>query len=133
MKNLLLLIILFFAACNCAKTTNNTNPKIIPDSEIELITDVKDTLPVCIKALVEKLKSEPVTNPPSKIYSYSFEGKTVFYVPAVCCDNFSDLYNDSCKIIAHPDGGFTGKGDRKAPTFQEEKKNEKLIWEDTRK
>jgi hypothetical protein len=79
------------------------------------------------------MKAEPVTNPPSKIYSYIFNSKTVYYVPAVCCDNFSDLYDDSCKIIAHPDGGFTGKGDRKLPTFHEEKKNEKLIWEDKRK
>jgi hypothetical protein len=130
MKNIFVIFIVFIAACKCSGINKTTPPQTVvaTDSVIK-----KDSIPTCIRALIKKLETEPVTNPPSKIYSYIFEGKTVYYVPAVCCDNFSDLYNDSCKIIAHPDGGFTGKGDRKAPTFQEEKKDEKLIWEDKRK
>jgi hypothetical protein len=133
MKFLLFVFIFFTVSCNCTKKENKVIPQFIPDSEIDTIRVEKDTIPACIKALIKKIEAEPVTSPPSKIYSYTFEGKTVYYVPAVCCDNFSDLYNDGCKIIAHPDGGFTGKGDRKAPNFQEEKTNEKLIWADPRK
>ena len=131
MKYLSLILIITTMSCKCSKTNSvaeNIKKNLLNDSAINLVT-----IPVCIKELIKKLESEPVTNPASKIYSYIFEGKTVYYVPPVCCDNFSDLYNDSCKIIAHPDGGFTGKGDRKKPTFHEDKKEEKLIWEDKRK
>jgi hypothetical protein len=130
MKNFLFALFFLITSCNCTKTDNASTASA---NNITETKTVQDTVPVCIRALIKKLEAETVTNPPSKIYSYSFEGKTVYYVPAVCCDNFSDLYNDSCKIIAHPDGGFTGKGDRKAPNFQEEKTNEKLIWADPRK
>jgi hypothetical protein len=130
MKNFLFALVFITASCNCTKTDSATTTST---NNIAETKTVKDSVPVCIRALIKKLEAEPVTNPPSKIYSYTFEGKTVYYVFAVCCDNFSDLYNDSCKIIAHPDGGFTGKGDRKAPNFQEEKTNEKLIWADPRK
>ncbi len=130
MKYFLFAFILFAMACNCTKTENTVLPQTIAAIDTSAVLDA---VPVCIKDLIKKLKSEPVKNPASKIYRYSFEGKTVYYMPPECCDNFSDLYNDSCKIIAHPDGGFTGKGDRKAPTFHDDKKDEKLIWEDLRK
>ena len=94
---------------------------------------VVDSLPVCVKVLIEKMKSEPITNPPRKIYSFKYMGKKVFYVPAICCDQFSDLYNDSCRLMGHPDGGFTGNGDGKMKDFETAKSQEKLLWEDTRK
>ena len=93
---------------------------------------VADSLPVCVKVLIEKMKSEPVTNPPRKIYSYKYLGKKVFYVPAICCDFFSDLYNDSCRLMGHPDGGFTGKGDGSIKDFNTAT-YEKLLWSDSRK
>ena len=130
MKFLFLFIFIVNIGCKCSETNKKTAPQtLLPKDSIAKVS----VIPVCIKALITKLEAEPVTNPPSKIYSYTFEGKTVYYLPPVCCDNFSDLYDDSCKIIAHPDGGFTGKGDRKAPTFHDDKKEEKLIWEDKRK
>lgn len=89
-------------------------------------------LPVCVQQLITKFKKEDVTNPPRSIYSYTYHGKTVYYVPAPCCDFFSDLYDSSCKIIAHPDGGFTGRGDSKLPDFLQDRKNEKLVWKDSR-
>ena len=94
---------------------------------------VVDSLSVCIKVLIEKMKSEPVTNPPSKVYSFTYKGKKVFYIPAVCCDQFSNLYNDSCRIMGHPDGGFTGRGDGNFNDFDTAKLNQKLLWEDPRK
>ena len=94
---------------------------------------VVDSLPVCVKVLIEKMKSEPVTNPPCMVYSYKYMDKKVFYIPAVCCDNFSDLYNDSCRLMGHPDGGFTGRGDGKIKGFDTVKSEEKLLWRDIRK
>ncbi len=134
MKIIFVLSFLVSMACNTSKESTTKKELIsYADSSIMLKqNDSSANLPACIKALIEKMKTSAVTNPPSKLYSYTFEGKTVFYVPAVCCDQFSNLYNDSCKIIAHPDGGFTGRGDKKLPTFNTTKTNEKLIWEDKR-
>ena len=92
-----------------------------------------DSLPLCIKAMIKQFKSEERANPPRKIYSYTYNGKKVYYVTALCCDNFSDLYNGSCELMGHPDGGFTGRGDGKYRDFSTARTNEKLVWEDTRK
>ena len=125
----LLMISIFISAFGCH------TPKVISHDEPspEGSTVISDSLPVCVKVLIEKFKSEEVTNPHRKIYRYSYEGKTVYYVPAVCCDNYSDLYNDSCRVMGHPDGGFTGRGDKMLPDFNEKKAEEKLLWIDKRK
>ena len=126
MKLVILSLMLVAFGCNASKKTNaiETAPE---GSKV-----VVDSLPVCVKVLIEKMKSEPVTNPPRKIYSYKFLGKKVFYVPAICCDFFSDLYNDSCRLMGHPDGGFTGKGDGSIKDFSTAT-DEKLLWADSRK
>jgi len=89
-------------------------------------------LPVCVQQLITKFKKEAVQNPPRSVYSYMYNGKTVYYVPAPCCDFFSDVYDSACMLISHPDGGFTGRGDGKLPDFFKERKNEKLLWKDSR-
>jgi hypothetical protein len=137
MKMIILIFVATMLGCKCSKTGSSKN-NIPLDVVNKAIADStgKDSLaiyPQCVRDIIAKMAKDSVTNPPSKIYSYNFNGTTVYYVPGVCCDNFSDLYDDSCRIIAHPDGGFTGKGDRKMPTFHDEKKNEKLVWEDNRK
>jgi len=89
--------------------------------------------PKCILDLIKAFKEEDVQNPPRKMYSYTYKGSTVYYVTPPCCDFFSDLYDENCKLIAHPDGGITGKGDGRLKDFSELKSNEKLVWEDSRK
>lgn len=126
MKYLLICVLFAMFSCKSTKTTAAEEPA--PEGS----RVIADSLPVCVKTLIEKFKTEAVTNPPRKIYSYMYGGKKVFYVPAICCDFFSDLYNDSCRIMGHPDGGFTGKGDGKIRDFEIGKKDEKLLWEDTR-
>ena len=127
MKIIIISVLISFFGCNISKKT--IPAKVAPTGSKVVV----DSLPVCVKVLIEKMKSESVTNPPGKIYSFKYLGKKVFYVPAVCCDNFSDLYNGSCRIIGHPDGGFTGKGDGKFNDFETAKSDQKLLWEDTRK
>ena len=126
MKLLILSLMLVAFGCNASKKTNVT------DTAPEGSKVVVDSLPVCVKVLIEKMKSEVVTNPPRKIYSYIYLGKKVFYVPAFCCNTFSDLYNDSCRLMGHPDGGITGTGDGKIKDFNTATE-EKLLWADSRK
>lgn len=93
----------------------------------------RDKLPVCLQKLVKSFLEEDVQNPPRKIYSYIYKGNLVYYVTPPCCDFFSDLYDSQCKLIAHPDGGITGRGDGRARDFTEIKSQEKLVWEDLRR
>ena len=85
-----------------------------------------------MEQIINDLKTAEVSNPPAKVFSYTFNGETVYYIAGPCCDNFSDLYNSSCEIICHPDGGINGTGDGQCPTFSADATDEKLIWADER-
>ena len=127
MKILVAAFLFGLFSCHSPKTAMANN-----EAAPEGSTLPNDSLPVCVKVLIEKFKSEPITNPPRKIIRYTYNNKTVYYVPAICCDMYSDLYNDSCRLMGHPDGGFTGKGDKKFPDFNSAKSEEKLLWSDPR-
>lgn len=125
-------LILFIGVMSCCSTKNKTSGA--GDNTNGADTGTTATkLPACVNDLIAQFKEEKVQNPPRKIYSYTYQGKTVYYVPAICCDFFSDLYDSNCKLIGHPDGGFTGKGDGKMPDFFSARTNEVLVWEDKRK
>ena len=93
---------------------------------------VPENLPSCLDQLIGRYRQEEKQNPPRKIYSYSYLGKTVYYVTAPCCDFFTDLFDSNCQLMGHPDGGITGRGDGKFPGFDKDRTNEKLLWEDKR-
>jgi len=144
MKNVFLIgMIVFISCCGSRKTTETTSAPDAPADTLQAPVNSKPTpdtvvarpvlVPGCIDKLIETFKAEDVQNPPRKIFSYTYKDKTVYYVPAICCDFFSDLYDSNCNLIGHPDGGFTGKGDGKITDFEKEKKDEKLVWADPRK
>ena len=84
----------------------------------------KDSIPVCVRALIGK---EP-TEAPLQIDEYLYKGKKVYLFTPQCCDQFHMLYDDSCKSICAPTGGFTGRGDGKCTDFDSTAKHVKLIW-----
>lgn len=120
MKIILFLFVSSFCFAACSQKLQNE-------------TNADNSLPKCIKQMIKDFQAEPVQNPPRKIFSYSYHDSTVYYVPPICCDFYSDLYDNKCNLIAHPDGGFTGRGDGKIKDFKKEAINEKLVWEDKRK
>ncbi len=127
-----------FAACKSTKNNTPAPTTVTPKKDTVISKPVvktfpENSLPACVAKLVATMKAAPVTNPPSKIYSFTYQNKTVYYVPAVCCDMFSDLYDSNCNMMGHPDGGFTGRGDGKFKDFDANKTNEKLLWADGRK
>ena len=130
MKNLILVLCIVTASC-CGTKKNVENVSADPLAGKESV--VADTAKSCIEEMIKGFAKEEKQNPPRKIYSYTYKGETVYYVTPPCCDFYSDLYNSNCKLIGHPDGGFTGKGDGRMPDFHTNKSNEKLIWEDKRK
>jgi hypothetical protein len=91
-----------------------------------------DPIPSCIQNKIEEIKKEYVRSPPAKIYRYTYHDKKVYFIPQHCCDFFSDLYDEDCNLICHPDGGFFGHGDDKCTDFFDARTDEELIWEDER-
>jgi hypothetical protein len=89
-------------------------------------------VPAAVRALIEGLKSQPVANPPAYLASYEYSGQVVYYVPPRCCDVFGNLYDREGQVICHPDGGMAGHGDGRCPDFTSQKKNETILWRDTR-
>ncbi|HMJ47975.1 MAG TPA: hypothetical protein VK498_11645 [Ferruginibacter sp.] len=132
MKNIL--ILLFIVITSCCSSKKNTQSTAVSDAaRLDDNSTGENVLPACIKKLIAQFKSEEVQNPPRKIYRYLYNGNTVYYVTAPCCDFFTDLYDSKCNLIAHPDGGFTGKGDGRAADFIKTRTAEKLVWEDKRR
>jgi len=91
-----------------------------------------DENPGWVKNLIATYEKDPVGNPPQSIWQYEYNGQVVYYVPPQCCDQFSTLYDANGTVICAPDGGITGQGDGKCSDFFQERRNEKLIWKDSR-
>ena len=136
MKSLFLVICILNISCSSTKKTvqdankNKDISSVVTDKRAIDKTD--PILPGCIKKMIREFQQEEKQNPPRSIYRYTYKGEPVYYVPPICCDFFSDLYDNECKLIAHPDGGFTGKGDGRVVDFLQTRTDEKLIWKDER-
>jgi hypothetical protein len=129
MKTLVFIISIAVISC-CSSGKINGKPEGAP---VQQTSTSPSGLPACVEKMIGQFKSEEKQNPPRQVYSYLYNGKTVYYVTPPCCDFFSDLYDSDCNLIAHPDGGITGKGDGQAADFLQTRTNEKLIWKDDRK
>lgn len=90
-----------------------------------------DSIPVCLKQMIETFSKKEAVNPPIKVDEYQYQGKRVFLFTANCCDQFNMLYDDSCNALCAPSGGFVGKGDGKCTDFSTTAKHIKLIWRKT--
>ena len=88
--------------------------------------------PPWLKARIAAVLAERKRNPITRILRYDYDGKIVYYISAPCCDQYSDVFDTKGKLICHPDGGITGKGDGQCPDFEKRKSNEKLVWQDPR-
>jgi len=88
--------------------------------------------PAWVDQLIRNFLADPVGNPPLSIWSYQYNGQSVYFVPAHCCDIASVVYDSQGAVLCSPDGGITGKGDGKCPDFLITRTNEQLIWQDNR-
>ncbi len=89
-------------------------------------------LPSWVSALISRLERAPVANPPALIARFTYRGDTVYYLPPRCCDVPSTVFNKAGAVICSADGGMTGGGDGRCADFFETRRDEKLIWRDTR-
>ena len=118
-----LLILLVFPLLSVSKCSEKKKKKTA-----EKIVVVKDSIPVCLRKLINDANNEIPPNAPVQIDEYNYNGKTVFLLTAPCCDQFNTLYDDSCKMICSPSGGITGRGDRTCDNFSKNASFVKLVW-----
>lgn len=83
--------------------------------------------PKWVTELIDSLESAEYNNGAS-VSKYLFQGNTVYYVQAPCCDQMNPLYDADGTLICHPDGGFTGKGDGKCPGFRNSAEMLEVLW-----
>lgn len=85
-------------------------------------------VPACINSKIDSFKLKEKHERPQSVVEYMYKGKKVYYVVMPCCDFFNEVYDENCRYLGAPDGGFTGKGDGKLPDFTAEAKPGKEIW-----
>lgn len=120
----------------CSTGSEASSGSVASTASVPASTAVDVTLeadaPQWVVNLARTIQRSPVENPPLSIWRYEYNAETVYYVPPRCCDEYSDLYNSSGKIICHPDGGLSGQGHGPCVAFLEKRRAEKRIWRDPR-
>src|SRR5690349_6125847 len=71
--------------------------------------------PAWLRQLIAEQRAQPVANPPAYISRQVYEQGVFYYLPARCCDIWSELYDEEGELVCHPDGGITGGGDGQCP------------------
>jgi hypothetical protein len=89
-------------------------------------------IPRCVQNIIAQKKKAKPENPAASVYRYQYKGKTVYYIPARCCDIPSKVVDDHCITLCFPSGGYSGKGDGKCADFLSEATNKELVWQDSR-
>lgn len=112
-SGILLLSILVVALAGCAGSTPSGTPGWVDE-------------------LIEDFEQAPVGNPPLSIWRYVYNGQTVYFVPAHCCDIPSVVYDAEGNTLCEPDGGIDGQGDGRCTDFFSTREDEQLVWQDTR-
>ena len=114
-------IILAFTLSSCSPHKSKTE---VPINRSQVSND----MPPCLVQMIEKIKSDSTQQLPQSVTQYTYQGQTVFYVTAPCCDHYNTVYNSNCEVIGAPDGGFTGRGDGSLPDFFKQAANAKVVW-----
>jgi hypothetical protein len=94
-------------------------------------------VPAFLAKLIAQYKAGPVELSPGSVWKYTYKGSTVYFVPRLaCCDIMSSLYDANGRLLGHPDGGFTGIGDRawngSCRSFLTERSDGVELWKDPR-
>jgi len=107
-----------------ANTTDPTrNPAVAFDTTAR---------PRWLEARIATHLAEKKQNPPIHIYRYQYNDQLVYLESAPCCDQFSTLYDKQGKVLCHPEGGITGRGDGNCADFTKKRTSEMLVWQDPR-
>ncbi|GAA4018907.1 hypothetical protein GCM10022408_36010 [Hymenobacter fastidiosus] len=88
--------------------------------------------PGWLQTRIQNHLTERKQNPPVHVYRYQYNNQVVYFETAPCCDQFSTVYDRKGKVLCHPDGGITGRGDGNCADFIKKRTGEMLVWQDPR-
>lgn len=108
-------------------SANTVDPVPVRDMRLD-----SSARPLWLRQRIQNILAVRKRNPAIRISRYKYEDKTVYYESAPCCDQQSTLYDDQGKVLCHPEGGITGRGDGRCGDFDKRKTNELLVWQDPR-
>lgn len=108
-------------------STNTVDP--VPTRDMRLDSTAR---PQWLRNRIQSILATRKRNPIIRISRYQYEGQTVYYESAPCCDQQSTVYDVQGRVLCHPEGGITGKGDGKCASFEQRRTNEQLVWQDPR-
>ncbi len=111
-----------------APTSTNT-VDAVPARDMRLDSTAR---PQWLQSRIQKILATRKRNPIIRVTRYQFEGETVYYESAPCCDQQSTLYDVKGKVLCHPEGGLTGRGDGECSSFSKRRTDEQLVWQDPR-
>lgn len=91
----------------------------------------QDVIPSWLQAKIEQYQKLPPAQPLRTVLLVRYQDKVAYYVPPICCDIPSELYDASGSLICYPGGGFAG-GDGKCPRFRLAEAQPTTVWRDSR-
>lgn len=112
-----------------APTSENTTTPVPEGTLVQFDTTAR---PGWLEARIQKLSAERRQNPPARIMRYRYEDQVVYYETLGGGDQYSNLYDQNGKLVCHPEGGITGKGDGNCRYFTKRRTEERLVWQDSR-
>lgn len=128
MKRALFILLLGVGALGCSASASSD--AALADGEIPSFSMCSN--PSWLRDLIATYEAGPAGNPAYSVTRYTYDGRTVFYLPAQCCDQYSALLDNCGAPICAPDGGFSGGGDGGCPDFFGARTDETPIWSDPR-
>jgi hypothetical protein len=131
MRKILILLIMLMAATMAVAACEEEESGITADSTAAT-GNGQATAPQWLTELIAGMEAAPVRNPPGEVIRYEYQGGTVYYVPAECCDQLSTLYDADGNVICSPDGGIGGRGDGRCPDFLDSRQDKEVVWQDSR-
>jgi hypothetical protein len=88
--------------------------------------------PNWVDEMIATKMNQSVTNPPSSIIKYNYNGQIVYYVSSDCCDQYNKVFDLQGQYLCAPSGGITGNGDGKCNDFNENAIKVEVVWQDSR-
>lgn len=118
-----------FVSDNTVAPTSANTVDGVPTRDMRLDSTAR---PAWLERRIQSILATRKRNPIIRITRYRYDGESVYYESAPCCDQQSTLYDLKGNVLCHPEGGITGKGDGKCGSFDKRKTNEQLVWQDPR-
>jgi hypothetical protein len=99
---------------------------------VQAQTTMPVSLPAWLQSRITTIENSPFGSEPDEVWQFEYQGKTVYYFLAPCCDQFNRLYSADGKYLCAPNGGFLGVGDQRCPDAIPKRNQRKRVWRDPR-